>query len=172
MKSFKINRMKDLQNTDQILNSQLKRIEELKKENAELKKLLDDYRNKEKEIAMTLKIAKNQAENIIGEAKVKYALECERLKIFSEKWTSLFNKSPEKILESINKTDEMLRKCHFEIENMLIDSFGKNMESYKTERDRLKKEPQLNYNEIIQNEIDKTIEEMPIKDLEELLNQL
>ncbi|MFA6866393.1 MAG: hypothetical protein WCR54_02635 [Clostridia bacterium] len=174
MKKLKSKKYDNMQNLDVVLNSQAKRIEELKKENAILKNALDNYQKKEQEIASTLNIAKKQADNLVGDAKVKYALECERLKVFSKKWTSLINKSPEKLLESIKKTDETLKTCQIEIEDMLINNFGKDMESYLYERNRLDRSPQLDYTEIVTEEEqkDNSIDKLPFDELQELLNQL
>lgn len=172
MKKIKLRKMNNMKNLDEILTSQARRIEELKKENLQLKQSLADYQKKEQEIAKTLNIAKTQADNILSEAKVKYALECERLKVFSKKWTSLLSIGPDKLLEAITVTNKTLEACQIEIENLLVETFGKELKSYASERDRLGRSPQLNYEEIIKEEKKENVEQIPMGELEELLKQL
>lgn len=155
-----------------LVSKQSKRIEELKIENEKLHKELDKYRALEKEISETLSYAKKQAENIISEAKIKYALECERIKVYRQKWTLVAaNNNKGRILDSFEKTFETLKQCQTEMENMLAVDLGDDMKSYIEERDRLQTEPCLNYKAII-SENENKIDELKNNELEELLNQL
>ena len=172
MKNF--NRVKPNNNDNliDIVSKQSKRIDELKQENEKLHRELDIYRAKEKEISDTLSYAKKQAENIISEAKIKYALECERIKVYRQKWTTLApvgNKT--RLLESFDKTFDTLKQCQAEMESMLANDLGDDMKSYIEERDRLQSEPCLNYQAIIA-ETENKIEELNSSELEELLRQL
>lgn len=173
MKNY--NRIKPNNNNDNLIDivaKQSKRIDELKSENEKLHLELDKYRSKEKEISDTISYAKKQAENIISEAKIKYALECERIKVYRQKWTMLApigNKN--RLIESFEKTFDTLKQCQSEMESMLANDLGDDMKSYIEERDRLNTEPCLNYQAII-TETENKIDELNNIELEELLKQL
>lgn len=172
MKNFKSIKSNSNDNLLDLVSKQSKRIEELKQENEKLAKELDKYRAQEKEISDTLSYAKKQAENIISEAKIKYALECERIKVYRQKWTLVAaNNNKEKIMDSLEKTFETLKQCQTEMENMIACDLGDDMKSYIEERDRLNTEPCLNYKAIISNNESK-VEELNNNELEELLSQL
>lgn len=158
-----------------LVNKQSLRLEELKKENERILRELDAYRAKEKEISETLAYAKKQAESITAEAKIKYALECERIKIYRQKWAQLAPSPNNKarLIESFDKTLDTLKECQIEMENMLANDFGENMQSYVKERERLREEPILNYRAIINESVrDTKVEGLNENDLEELLKQL
>lgn len=172
--------MKNIKNTKpnnndsliDLVSKQSKRIEELKVENEKLHKELEKYRALEKEISDTLSYAKKQAESIVSEAKIKYALECERIKVYRQKWTlAAQNNNKGRILDSFEKTFETLKQCQADMENMLACDLGDDMKSYIEERDRLNSEPCLNYKAIISQNENK-LEELNNNELEELLNQL
>lgn len=172
MKYF--NRLKtgNSDNLIDLVSKQSKRIEELKQENEKLHSELEKYRAQEKEISETLSYAKKQAESIISEAKIKYALECERIKVYRQKWTLLApTNNKNRLLESFDRTSNTLKQCQLEMENMLANDFGEDLESYIEERDRLNEEPSLNYQAIIA-ETESKVEELNDKDLEALLRQL
>jgi hypothetical protein len=172
MKNFRNTKMNNNDNLLDIVSKQSRRIEELKQENEKLYKELDKYRAQEKEISETLSYAKKQAENIISEAKIKYALECERIKVYRQKWTLVAtNNNKGRILESFEKTFETLKQCQTEMENMLACDLGDDMKSYIEERNRLNTEPCLNYKAIISNNENKT-QDLNNNELEELLSQL
>jgi cell division septum initiation protein DivIVA len=172
MKNYKNTKSNNNDNLLDLVSKQSRRIEELKQENEKLYKELEKYRAQEKEISETLSYAKKQAENIVSEAKIKYALECERIKIYRQKWTLVAaNNNKERIIESLEKTFDTLKQCQTEMENMLACDLGDDMKSYIEERDRLQTEPCLNYKAIISNNENK-IEELNNNELEELLSQL
>ncbi len=177
MKKFRISKNSNDNNSNNerlltLVSDQAKRISELRQENEKLSKELERYRATEKEISETLSYAKKQAESIIAEAKVKYALECERIKVYRQKWTlAAANNNKSRILESFEKTFETLKACQAEMEDMLANDLGDDMKSYLEERDRLQTEPCLNYKAIISENEPRT-EELNNNELEELLSQL
>lgn len=172
MKNFKNTKPNNNDSLIDLVSKQSKRIEELKVENEKLHKELDKYRALEKEISDTLSYAKKQAESIVSEAKIKYALECERIKVYRQKWTQVAQSNNKgRILDSFEKTFETLKQCQTDMENMLACDLGDDMKSYIAERDRLNTEPCLNYKAII-SENENKLEELKENELEELLNQL
>ena len=174
MKKFRKFKSNNNDRLSELISSQSKRIEELKKENEKLYQELEKYREQEREIFQTLSYAKKQAENIINEAKIKYALECERIKVYRQKWTLVASgNNKNKIIESFEKTYETLKQCQTEMENMLANDLGDNMKRYIEERDRLNVEPCLNYKAIISDsKKEEEDHELNNKELEELLSQL
>jgi hypothetical protein len=172
MKNFNRSKEQNNDNLIDLVTKQSKRIEELKQENEKLVLELEKYRLQEKEISETLSYAKKQAESIIGEAKIKYALECERIKVYRQKWTLLApTNNKTKLIQSFDKTLDTLRECQKEMESMLANDLGEDMESYIGERDRLNTDPCLNYQAIIADTENK-IEHLKESELEELLKQL
>lgn len=137
-----------------IMREQAKRIVELKKEVNDLSINLELYRSREVEITQILSFAKNKAEELVQESKIKYALECQRLKLYRDKWMRYIkdkNKAG-KLAEDIEKTNDVLKECQVLLEDMLYTDLGINQsvsESYLNERERIDDEPSLNYNTII-----------------------
>lgn len=172
MKIFKNKKIKNDCDLIDLVNKQSRRIEELKQENEKIQVELEKYRAKEKEISDTLSYAKKQAENITSEAKIKYALECERIKVFRQKWTLLApSNNKNRIQESYERTMETLKQCQLDMENMLANDLGEDMASYIEERNRLSMEPCLNYQAIV-SENESRSDHLNDNDLEELLRQL
>lgn len=156
-----------------LVKEQAERIAELKKQNAELTLALESYKSKEAAIAETLDYARKKSAEMASEAKVKYALECERLKAFRKKWTSLARSG--NLAASLERTENLLRECQAELEKGLSDDLG--TADYIAERERLDAEPNLNYEAIIEEEANavqtkKQIEELSDEELEELLTQI
>ena len=93
-------------------------IESLKKEIANLNTKLSEYEGREKEIAETLRLAKEKAEEVVNEAQLKYAAEMKSLRNFADKWRSYFKylrdkyplypavKDAEKVYSEIEKAIE------------------------------------------------------------------
>lgn len=163
-----------LSERDILIKNQAERIAELKKENAELLQNLESCRAKENEIADTLSFTKRKQEEILNEAKIKYALECERIKSFRKKWTDA---AKEGILRAnYALTEKTLRECQLEMEEALSMKIGDAGKSYVEERDRLDDDPGLNYSaflpETSSEKFPGEIEELSEKELGELLEQL
>lgn len=132
---------------------QAERIVELKKEINGLSVALEKFRSQEAEAAMAITFAKKKAEEIKNDATVKYALECERLRMYREKWQRYIDgrATAGQLAENIKKTDDTLRECQLMLEEMLYSDLNIERsvaEEYISERDRLDDEPQLNYEAI------------------------
>lgn len=176
MKKSKKNRSQnETEQLNALIKEQADRIAELKKTNADLTLTLEEYRLREKEISDTLAYANKKSSEIISESKVKYALECERLKAFRKKWIIAAHSGALK--GSYEQTERTLRECQSELENALASDLG--TLDYVAERERLDDEPNLNYGTIIEEEsgqiseeTKKQIEELSDDELEELLKQI
>ena len=72
------------------LAEQKSRIIELSKENSLLKSRLDKFKEKEKLIASSIEDANKTALEITEKARLKYSLEVERLRAFSNRWEEYF----------------------------------------------------------------------------------
>lgn len=163
-----------------LVKEQAKRIAELKGENARLLQKLDEYEKRDREIIDTLAFAKKKCDEMLSESKVKYALECERLKTFHEKWIAAAKDGYLKY--GIEQTDRILRDCRAELEKAFADDLG--VSDYLSERERLNADPTLNYRAIISEELSspaalppdppvkRRIDSLAEKDLAELLKQL
>lgn len=156
-----------------LIKEQADRINELRDENTNLLVALEGYRKKEKEISDLLNYAKKQSEDLKNEAKVKYALECERLKVYRQKWTKVLNaKNGETLAFSYEKTLATLKECQKEMEEMLANDLGENMRDYLSERNRIDDDPILDYQAIIKNQSAEEIEVLTNEEIQDLLNQL
>lgn len=176
MKNLKKNKtLKISEKENALIKEQAERIAELKKINADLTLVLEEYRLKENKITDTLSYANKKSAEIIAESKVKYALECERLRSYRKKWIIAAHSGALK--SSYEQTEKVLRECQTEMENALASDLASG--DYIAERDRLNDEPNLNYDAIIAEETakqsletKKQIEELSDDELDELLNQL
>ena len=146
---------------DLLIKEQAERIAELKKINADLTFALEEYRLKEKQIAETLDFARRKSSEIISESKVKYALECERLNLFRNKWISAVRAG--RADADFARTEKILEECRAEMERAFDDDIG--IADYLAERDRLGDSPQLNYRAIIGQE-----SPSPVPDEKEILS--
>lgn len=133
---------------DLLIKEQAERIAELKKINADLTFALEEYRLKEKQIVETLDFARRKSSEIISESKVKYALECERLALFRNKWISAVNEG--RIAADYARTEKILEECRAEMERAFDDDAE--ISDYLAERDRLGDGPKLDYRAIIDKE--------------------
>lgn len=143
-----------------IMREQTLRIQELKRENADLINKLEDYRKKEESIISTINFAQNEADKLIRDSRQRYALECERLKKFREKWVGYvsISKKTGKLAEDFEESNRVLKECQAELEEMIYkdlmegSSIDDVKKSYFEERERTDGEPTLNYKEIIKEE--------------------
>ena len=172
---YKANK-KDNTRLVELIKEQADRINELREENGDLLIALEGYRQKEKEISELLSFAKKQSEELKNEAKIKYALECERLKLYRQKWTKIVTSRDGETLEkNYDKTLATLKLCQKELEEMLSSDLGENMRDYLAERDRIDDEPILDYKAIISDnayEEASQIESLTNEEIQDLLNQL
>lgn len=156
-----------------LIKEQADRINELREENNNLLVALEGYRKKEKEISDLVNYAKKQSEDLKNEAKIKYALECERLKLYRQKWTKLVSaKNGDSLALSYEKTLSTLKTCQKEMEEMLANDLGENMKDYLNERNRIDDEPILDYQAIINCQTSENLEKLTNEEIQDLLNQL
>lgn len=167
--------MKNNDSSLALIREQADRIAELKRLNSDLALALEEYRLREKAITDALNYAQQKSAEILAEAKVKYALECERLKAYRKKWISAVKNGAMKT--SYELTEKTLLDCQKELETALASDLG--TDDYILERERLGDEPNLNYEAIIDEENAKIssetrsqIEDLSEEELEDLLNQL
>lgn len=159
-----------------IMKEQAIRIADLKKEINDLSIALEEYKKREAEIAQVLTFAREKAEELTREAKTKYALECQRLRVYRNKWMRYIkdkNKTG-KLAEDIETTNEVLKECQAQLEDMLYSDLGINQnvsDSYIYERERIDDEPILDYRAIIDENINKE-EKITNEELERMLEKL
>ncbi len=158
-----------------LIREQADRIAELKRLNADLALALEDYRLREKAITDALNYAQQKSAEILAEAKVKYALECERIKAYRKKWIAAVKSGA--LQSSYEQTEKTLLACQKELETALASDLGTN--DYIAERERLDDDPSLNYEAIIDEENEKIspetksqIEDLSDEELEDLLRQI
>lgn len=157
---------------ERLLKTQSDRIEELRKENAELNAAVSSFHAREKEIADALTFAKQKGEEYVSLIRVKYALECDRIRKYREKLEKY--RSREELIRGYDDAFRELRAWQDELENALIEGAGEEMRDYEREKERLKDEPQLRYGEIAEREKTNlmTAEKISEEELKELLEQL
>lgn len=97
------------------------RIEELKRETLNLSLELAKYRAREAEITNALSFAQNKAKELEQEAKIRYALERERLENYRAKWTGAIQslEKAESLGEQVIKTEKYLRQCAKELKDII-----------------------------------------------------
>ncbi len=125
--------LKETQNA--LIRSQAERIEELRKENADLAETVEAYRSREKEIADAVVFGKKQQEDYLTELKIRYALENERLKRFLEKLEKF--RSKEELIRSYDDTFSALKETKKDLERVLREDLGEGTETFIAERERL-----------------------------------
>ena len=156
----------------QIIKQQAERISELKTEIDVLEKALEVYRKRERDVVDTVDFARKKGDEYVAMIKIKYALECERIRRFKER------------LEKFRTRDELIR-CYDtafgelnawldEMERTIANDFGSAMTDYISERKRLNTEPELDYTEITKRLKTDLSEagQLSEEDLKDLLDQL
>ncbi|MFW5780650.1 MAG: hypothetical protein ACOCWI_04290 [Bacillota bacterium] len=168
-----------IHNSNKVIRDQAERIVELKKQINDLSISLEQYRKRESEIVESMAYAKKKTEELTQEAQIKFALECERLRVYRNKWLRYIkDKSREgELAKNIEKTNEVLKECQIQLEDMLYTDLGINQsvaDSYIYERERIDGEPSLNYQKIIDKAKEKVIDDdiMPNDELEKMLAKL
>lgn len=158
----------------ELIKEQSERINELRQENNDLLIALEAYRKKEKEISDLLSFAKKQSEELRSEAKIKLALECERIKLYRNKWLAVASsKDGISLAQNLEKTLSTLKDCQKEMEEMLASDLGESMQIYLKERDRIDDEPILDYKSILTDKkTPDAIDSLSGEEIEELLGQL
>ena len=130
------------------LAAQKERIENLKAEVASKERLISEFNDKKDSITRSITMAVEKSKQIEYASKVRYALEGERLNIFSDKWMryceSVASKVDKDIAIStsnfIKKTEEELKEGL--VKDLNVGSFLSEVSSvYNRERDRLINKP-------------------------------
>ena len=71
--------------------------------------------------------AKKKSEELVQEAQIKYALECERLRVYRNKWLRYIkDKDKAGTLKDIERTNQVLKECQIQLEDMLYTDLGIN----------------------------------------------
>ena len=81
---------------ESIHKEQRERIDMLVEENKTLKKALQEYKNKENKIAEAIITAKENADKMTAEIKLRYMMELDRLNLFRAKWTGVYEELKER----------------------------------------------------------------------------
>ncbi len=155
-----------------LIKKQAERIEQLRIENDELRKKIEEYRQKEQEIADTLVFAKKRQEEYLTELRVRYALENERLRRFCEKMNSY--RSREELLKAYDDSFASLQEARQELENIIENDLGQGANDYLSERKRLGDTSEIPFTtaeNIVRSDLDK-VTSLTEEELRELLEQL
>jgi len=143
-----------------VMREQVMRIQELKRENADLLARIEDYKKKEESIVGAINFAQKETERLLKESKDRYALEAERLKSFRAKWVGYVGvvQNNGKLAQEFEESNRVLKECQAELEEMIYkDLMGSNpidevKQDYLQERARIDAEPSLDYKQILKNE--------------------
>ena len=111
------------------------RIEGLSRENNEMRAKVDDLKKEQDNINVALTQAIDKAKNIEYSSKVKFALEGERLKIFSSKWQS-YCKANVKSVDKDQREGVVSRLKQYEEELEELMSKELNISDYVNEADQ------------------------------------
>ncbi len=141
---------------DNAIKIYAERIAELKRMNADLTIVLEEYRKKERKITEALSYAEEKKAAVEKEIKVKYALECERLAAFRKKWVDAVRNGT--LDRDYKRTERVLDECRAQ----LLAEFDEETADYYEETERL--------DEV--NEKRRHIDELSENELEELLKQI
>ena len=160
------------ENYERLLHAQSERLEELRKENAELQNKISGYAAREKEITDALVFAKQKGEEYVSLVRVKYALECDRIRRYREKLEKY--RSREELLKGYDDAFRELKEWQNDLEKALTGECGAELQDYLSEKERLSDEPQLRYGEIVDKETTDllTADKISEEELKELLEQL
>ena len=75
---------------------QRERIDTLVEENLALKELVKEYKSKEDKIAEAIIVARENADKMTAEIKLRYMMELDRLNMFRAKWTGVYDELKER----------------------------------------------------------------------------
>lgn len=137
--------------TEEIHGELRGRIEELIEENKRLKETVQGYKAKEEKIAEAIITAKENADKMTLDIKLRYMMELERLNMFRAKWTGVYEELKERYGfdgDALN-VESVALSTKLEIERFLQRDFslskgGDNMsaeESFRLEAERLSRLP-------------------------------
>lgn len=172
MKTKKAKKRKENTAEKVIIEQQSARIDELREENRELSKIVAEYRAREKEIASALEFARKKGEEYVALAKVKYALECDRITKFRTKLEKF--RSKEELVRGYDNGYKEIREWRDELERAIAGEFGSAMRDYIDEKDRLDDEHTPDYGAIadsVRSDLTK-VSQITESELRELLEQI
>lgn len=185
------NFLSNLNSNFEMVNAEQKaRIEELKKQNESLTLEVEVYRKKEKLIERTLTEATRRANDIEQELKTQYALEIERLKIFGAKWTNCYEElklkyhfdkdsnnmesvvisTKQSLIDKLSRLNIVLPTIASEEEIQFSEESDRITRIQEEQADRLVNELKSRITEY--DDIEKQVNKMPDKTLEELTAEL
>lgn len=155
-----------------LVKRQAERINELRRENDELTRELEEFRKREKEITDTVVFAKQRQEEYLSDLRVRYALENERLRRFCQ--TMDCYKSREELLHAYDDSFSAVKKAREELERVLKEDLGAGMSDYLSERERLSDDSKpafITKENIVRSDLTK-VSALTEEELQELLDQI
>ena len=156
-----------------LLKQQAERISELKSENETLNNALEKYREREREVVDAVEFARKKGDEYVTMIRIKYALECERIKRFKERLEKF--RSREELLKCYDTAYGELNAWIDEMEKNMANDFGNAMSDYLSEKRRLKEEPSVEYASLIGSDGKDELTDLgklSEEDLRDLLEQL
>ena len=128
---------------------QRERIDTLVEENFALKELVKEYKSKEDKIAEAIIVARENADKMTAEIKLRYMMELDRLNMFRAKWTGVYDELKERYGfdgDALN-VESVALSTKLEIERFLQRDFSLSKgdddmsaeRSFRLEADRLSK---------------------------------
>lgn len=156
-----------------LLKQQAERIAELKAENETLNNVLEKYREREREVVDTVEFARKKGDEYVAMIKIKYALECERIKRFKERLEKF--RSREELLKCYDTAYGELNVWIEDMEKTMANDFGNAMSDYLSEKRRLKEGPDVEYVSLLGNDGKENFTDLgklSEEDLRDLLEQL
>ncbi|MGI6701036.1 MAG: DivIVA domain-containing protein [Christensenellales bacterium] len=140
--------------TEEKMQEQRKRIDELKEENRILFDRIEEYKKAEKTVSEAIISATKKAGDILTAAKMRYALECERIKLMRLKWTQYVESASEKVRaidESVNMQaylikmeDELKEALNSDLNIKKTRTLNEAEEQFISENERLTGESCIN----------------------------
>lgn len=139
-------------NKNETVHQELKdRINALVEENVALKKTVEEYKQKENKIAEAILTAKENADKMTAEIKLRYMMELDRLNLFRAKWTGVYDELKQRYGfdgDALN-VESVVVSTKLEIERFLQRDFSLSKgsedmsaeESFRLEAERLSRLP-------------------------------
>ncbi|MCL2631320.1 MAG: hypothetical protein FWD49_07395 [Firmicutes bacterium] len=108
-----------------VLRAQAERIEELKRDIVRLSNENSRLRSREEGVSDALIVARAQAKDYLEEAKIRFALECERLEDYRRQWVNYIKdlSSAEKLGLEVVNTEKKLKSCAMEMRALIGKEF-------------------------------------------------
>ena len=137
----------EIERNEIVYNEQRERIDSLLNENQQLKRAVEEYKSREDKIAEAIIVARENADKMTAEIKLRYMMELDRLKLFRAKWIGVYEELKERYGfdgDALN-VESVAISTKLEIERVLQRDFslskGSNdmsaEESFRLESERL-----------------------------------